>query len=113
MLRRSPFALALQIFFRAEAQVRLALSQQSFCMLAINRQPVGLPIWTELPAHIRPFIPIKSEPLQICDQLVFKACLAAVDVGVFDAENHRSAFLPREQPVKQSCTRVTDMEMSG
>src|SRR5579864_7301232 len=113
MLRRSPFPLALQIFFGAETQISLVLGKQSLCVLAINRQPVGLPIWPKLPADIRPFIPIEPKPLQICDQLAFKACLAAVHVGVFDAEHHRSALLPRKQPVEQSGARIADVKMSS
>src|SRR5215470_581193 len=92
-----PLTLKLKLLFGAEAQICLVLLYEPLGVLAINCQSVRLPIWAELTAHIRPFVPIEAKPLQIANELIFEAGFAAVHVGVLDAENHRSALLSRKE----------------
>ena len=88
LIRQLLPAIALQFLLRAEAQIRLALAQQPLRMLAINRQPVALAIRRIRAADIRPFVPIQPQPLQVLEQLRLEARLAALHVGVFDAQDH-------------------------
>src|SRR5438270_5874512 len=82
-------------------------------MLAINCQPVRLPIWPVPSANIGPLVPIHTEPLEIIDELVFETCFAAIDISVFNAENHGAALLAGEQPVEQCGARIADVKMAG
>lgn len=82
-------------------------------MFAIDGQPVRLPIWPELTTDIRTLVPIQAEPLEVVNKLIFEASFTAVHVGIFDTQNHGSAFLPREEPVEQSRACIADVEMSG
>src|SRR5215469_1505773 len=113
MLTRGTFALELQLFLSAEAQVRLSLIQQAVGMLAINGEALGLAIGTEGAAHVRAFVPVETQPLQIGDQLIFEAGFAAVDVRVFDAEHHGPTLLAREKPIEESGAGVADVKVAG
>src|SRR6266851_5789276 len=113
VLGRRAFAFPLQLLFPAKTQISLALAQQPLGMFAINRQPVRLPIRAEPATYVRPLVPIQAEPLEVGDELVFKAGFAPIYVGVFDAKYHRPALLPREKPVKERSARVADMQMSS
>src|SRR5204863_2107755 len=66
-----PLPLALQFFFSAKTQIGFVLAQQPFRVLAVYIQPVRLTIRTIRAAHVRPFVPIKAEPLEIVDKLIF------------------------------------------
>ena len=100
MLGHRPFAVFPQIVFCAETQIRFTLAEQALSLLAIDRQAIRLAIWTVGPTHIRAFIPVQSQPLQIVDELVLKAGLAALEVRILDAQHHHPALLPGEEPVE-------------
>src|SRR5438094_6779514 len=95
-------AFFLQVFFGAKAKIGFVLVEQSFCVCAIDLEPVGLPIRSVAAAHVGAFIPIEAEPFQVLDELVFETRFAAIYVGVFDAERHGAALLAREEPVEKS-----------
>jgi len=50
----------------------------------------------------RAFIPVEAEPFQIVDELGLKARLAALKVGVFNAQNHGATGFTSVEPVHQS-----------
>ncbi len=82
-------------------------------MFAINFNSVGLAIGAKGSADVRAFVPVESKPLQVGNQLIFKARLAAFDIGIFYAKNHGAAMMTGEEPVKQRGAGVADVEMSG
>ena len=104
MLGLGPFAFLLQLGFGAEAQISFAFTQQALGMFAINFQTVGLAIRSVRAADIGAFVPVQAEPLEIGNELIFKAGFAAFDVGIFDAQHHGAAIVPGEKPVEQSGT---------
>ena len=106
-------AIALQLLLRAEAEIRLALAHQPLGVLAINRQAVALAIGRVLAADVGAFVPVDAHPLQIFEQLAFEARLAALDIGVFNAQHHHAARLPREQPVEQRGAGIADVQLAG
>ena len=81
-------------------------------MLAIELQAIALAIRRVRPADVGTLVPVKAQPLQIVEQLVFKARLAALHIGVFNAQHHDAARLAGEEPVEQRGTGVADMQMS-
>ena len=113
MLGLGPFALLLQLCFGAETQIGFAFIHQALGVFPVDVQALGLAIGRIRPAHVRPFVPVQAQPLEVGDELIFEAGLAAFDVGVFDAQHHGAAFLPGEKPVEQRGTRVADVEMPG
>ena len=82
-------------------------------MLAVNLQTVGLAIGGVRSAQVGPFVPVKAQPFEVGDKLIFKAGFAAFDVGVFDAQHHSAALLPGEKPVEQRGTRIANVKMPG
>src|SRR5271157_5046955 len=94
---------------RAETQIRFTFAQQPLGLLTIEIETVALTIRSMRTTDVRAFVPVKAKPLQVFEELAFEALFAALDIGVLDAQNHDPAFLPREQPVKQRGTGVTDM----
>ena len=95
-LGHGSFAVLLQLFLRAEAQVSFAFAEQALGMVAINFQPITLAIRGIGSAHVWAFVPIETKPLQVFEQLRLVAGFAALQVGVFDAQDHRPVLLARE-----------------
>jgi hypothetical protein len=91
---------SLQIFFSAETQIGFVFMKQAVSMFFVNIQAVGLTIRNEGAADVGAFVPIKTEPFQVGDELVFIAGLAAFDIGVLDAQYHGAAFLTRIEPIE-------------
>ncbi len=107
------FAVALQLLLRAEAEISFALAYQALGVLAIDRQPVALPIRRVRPTDVWTFVPIQSHPFEIVEQLGFVASLAAFEIRVFDAKHHDAAGLTGEQPVEECSAGVADVQLSG
>src|SRR5271166_1261570 len=102
-----------QFPLRAEAEICLSLFQQAFGVFAINRKPVALPVRPKRPADVRSFIPVDAKPLQIIQKLVLVAGLAALEIGVFDAEDHRALGFAGEEPVVKCGAGVADVQLPG
>ena len=106
-------ALVLQLLGGAKAQVGLALGHQALGVLAVHRHALRLPVGAERPADVGAFVPVEAQPLQVLEDLRFGAGLVALQVGVFDAQDERSALLPREQPVEERGARVAHLQVPG
>src|SRR5208282_2376870 len=113
LLSHGELALALQLLLAAEAAVGFAFADQALGVFAIDLPLVALAIGRERAADIRPFVPIEAEPAGIVDELALVAHLAALQVGVFNAQDERSALLAREEPVEERGARVAYMNLSG
>src|SRR5205085_10650582 len=120
MLGNRALPLLLQYFSGAETQISLALAQQTLCLLAINFEAIGLAIRAIISGglaagsffcrqfsragllrdcvlgEIGPFIPIQAEPLEIIEELLLEAGLAALEVSILDAHDHHAFLLARE-----------------
>ena len=112
MLGVGQFALLLKFRVRAKAQIRLALGQQPLGVLAIDGDAVGLAIRRIRPSKIGALIPIEAKPLQVGDELILKARLAALEVGVFDAQNHGAAGFAGVEPVDERRAGVADVQLT-
>ena len=113
MFGLGPLALFLQLFFGAETKIGLALGYQALGVLAVNLQTLGLTIGRVRSAQVGPFVPVETQPLEVGDELIFKAGLAAFDVRVLDAQHHGAALFSGEKPVEQGGTRIANMQMPG
>jgi hypothetical protein len=51
--------------------------------------------------------------VQIPNELILEASLAALHVRIFDAQHHRALMVSCKQPVEQRSASVADMQMSG
>src|SRR6185436_9120726 len=118
VFRRQPcpqrvVALLLEVFFRAEAVVRLAARHQLHRMRAVDVQPLGLPVRAMIATGVRTLIPVESEPAQIVERRALGLLGRARDVGVLDAKDERTARAAGEQPVEERGARVADVQLSG
>src|SRR5947209_3314735 len=106
-------AFFLQVFLGTEAEIRFVFIEQSLGVCAIDLETVGLPVRAVVTADVGSFVPIEAEPFQVGDELGFKAGFTAVNVGVFDAEDHGAALLAGEEPIEESSTGIADVQMAG
>lgn len=58
-------------------------------------------------------IPCEAEPGEIVHELARELGLAALGVGVFDAQQEAAARVPGEQPVEERCARVTEVQFAA
>ena len=98
--RAHTLAVTLQLLLGAEAEIGLAFAQQPLGLFTVEIETVALAIGRMWAADIGTFVPVEAEPFQVVEKLAFKALLAALDVGVLDAQDHDAALLPREKPVE-------------
>src|ERR1035437_4524423 len=82
-------------------------------MFAIECETIALAIWRVRTAHVGALVPIDAKPLQVVQQLIFVAGLAALKVGVFDAQDHGSAGLAGKQPVVKCGAGIADVQLPG
>ena len=106
-------ALLVQFLRRAEAVISLALGDQTFGVLKINGELVTLAIRRERTAEVGSLVPVEPQPFQIVQQLPLVAALAALDVGVFYAQDHGAALLPGKEPVEERGAGIADMHLPG
>ena len=96
-------AIANEIEYRR--RVPYAELDQLVRALAIAVEPIAL--------INRAFVPLHAEPLQRADDLLRVMLPRALDVGVFDAQQHRAAVPPRVQQVEDRRARAADVQVSG
>ena len=113
MLCLGALAFLLQLFLSTETQVGFALIDQTLGMLAVDIQTFGLAIGHIRAAQVWSFIPVKAQPFEVGDELVFIAGFAAFDVRVLDAEHHRPTALPGKKPVEEGSARIANMQLAG
>ena len=109
--------LGLQLRFRAETAVGLALGQQLLGVLGVNLQPRGLAVGAKftLLRAVRlagAFIPVQAEPAQVFNELRFVAGLGAFLVGVFNAQNERATGAAGEKPVVKRGAGIAHVEQA-
>src|SRR5206468_5542090 len=100
----------LEFLSRAEAQISLPVFEQAVGISLVNVHAIALSVRREMPAYIGPFVPVDAEPVQIFQKLSLETSFAALQVGVLDAEDMGTFFLPREEPVDQRGSGVTHMQ---
>jgi len=106
-------ALALELCFGAEAGVRVPARNQFVGDFAVGLHPLRLAIGTVRSAHIGTLVPVEPEPAQIFQERDFALTCAALDVGVFDAQDERAAVMTREQVIENRRARTAHVEISG
>ena len=85
-----------------------------FCkQLLIERAAFRLRIGARGTANIGPLVPIEPEPAQVDHQPIAVSQLAALDIGVFDAQNESAAGFPSPQMAEKSGARISQMQGSG
>src|SRR5262245_3861849 len=104
-------ALGVELFRRAEAQIRFALTEEPLRIVVIDLLAVRLTIRAVVTAAIWALFPIQAEPFEIVDELALEALFAALYVRVFDAQDVGPAESARYQPVEQSRAGVADVEL--
>ena len=110
--------LGFELFGGAEAAIGFAFAEQLRGVFAVNCQPLGLAVgcvraFNAFTCKTGTFVPVQAEPLQIFDQLRFVARFAAVEVGVFNAEQEISAGVPGEEPVVEGGAGIAHVQQSG
>ena len=106
-------ALGLEALGGTEAVVRAASVDERGGVQAVQVKPLRLPVGTMRPADVRALIPLQAEPSEILENRRLRLARGPLDVGVFDAQDERSAGSARHQPVEQGRARIADVEMAG
>jgi hypothetical protein len=109
--------LGFELFGGAEAAIGFAFAEQLSGVLAVNCQPLRLAVgcmraFNAFACKPGTFVPVQAEPLQIFDQLRFVARFAAVEIGIFNAEQEISAGVPGKEPVVERCPGIAHMQQS-
>ena len=105
-------SLLLEVFFRAEAPVGLALPDQPLGDLSIEGEAIHLRVGSRGPPHIGPFIPREPEPAERVDDDSNAVRRAPLLVGVLDAEDEGAAGLSGPQPIEERRTDAPDVQIS-
>ena len=111
--RAPPGARASSCLRRAEAVVRAAARDEIARRLAIELEPLGLPVRRVRPADVRALVPVEAEPAQVVENRCLGLARRSLGVGVLDAQDERAAVAAREQPVEQRRARVADVQLAG
>jgi hypothetical protein len=86
-------------------------------VFAVDVEAFGLAVRAVGPsagaAQFRAFVPGEAHPLEVLHQLHFVAVFAALEVGVFDAEEEGSAGVAGEEPVVEGGAGVAYVQESG
>ena len=109
VLGDSSLALGFQLFRRAEAAIRLAFTQQAVGVLFVNRKALGLAIGSVRAANLRAFAPVETEPVQVFDELCLMLFLAALNIGIFNAQNVFPARMTGDQPVVSAAEPLVNL----
>ncbi len=79
-------------------------------MLAVDREPLGLPVRRVRPAHVGPLVVTEPEPPQILEHAGDGFLGDAARVGILHSQHERAAVVTREQPGEQGAPHVADVE---
>ena len=102
----------IQLLRSAEARIGAFLGLEPPEQPVVPLAPLRLRIRSGGSAHVRPFIPIEAQPLEIPHQCVAKARLAALDIRIFDAQNESTPALAGPQIAEKSGARVAEVQRS-
>ena len=111
-------AFLFQLLRRAKTAVSFALRQQLRGVRSIEVETLRLAIRTEfaLLSEIvlgRTLVPGQAEPDKIVDQLFLIARFRAIEVRVLDAQDELAPRPLGVHPVKQGCSRISDVQQAG
>src|SRR5205823_10137017 len=79
----------------------------------VNLRSLALQIRSQIAAHMRTLVPIKTEPLQPFVNRRHRFLGVARPVGVLDAQNEFAAMMSCEQPIKKRRSRAANMEITS
>src|SRR5207245_511685 len=105
-------AIAFELVRCTKAVVRRAAGEQLLRIRLIQMQALGLTIGPAWTAHLRPFVPIETQPSEIVDDRNLRLLRRAPGVGILDAQHEGAARPAREEPVEQRGPRVADVQMT-
>ncbi len=75
--------------------------------------PFALTVGAVGTAHVRPLGPFKPEPAQVLEQPHEQRVLAALGIGVLDAQHHAAAARPGGEVVEERRARVAKVQGTG
>ncbi len=97
----------------AVAAVGVALGQQPLGVLAVDVEPLGLPVRPVRAADVGALVPVEAEPPQVLEHARDGLLGHAARVGVLDAQHERAAVVAREQPREQRAAHVADVHRAA
>src|SRR5579871_1360969 len=100
----------LELLRRAVARVRPPLTFQLLEVAAIDIGALRLQVRPVRASNARTLVPLKTEPVEVLDELVEEAPGAALDIGILDAQNEAPAAAASPQPVEKSRARIAEMQ---
>ena len=81
--------------------------------VAVQVEPLGLPVRPEAATDLGAFVPVQAEPTQRVEQTCVRVFAVACRIGVFDPEHEGAARMTRVRPVEQRSTHIADMQVAG
>ena len=91
----------------------MAAGQQPFDGGPIAVQPLRLVVRGERPAHVRPLVPVDSQPAQPVEDRLQRLLDVPLLIGVVDPQDELPAVLPGQQPIEQRGPHAADVQVSG
>ena len=79
----------------------------------IQRESLGLAVWTARSTLVGPLVPVQTEPVQRVEDLALAVGHVATAIGVFDAQHELTTTLPRQRGVEQRHVGGPDMRIAG
>jgi hypothetical protein len=61
----------------------------------------------------RTFVPLNPQPLQPLENSVHQLGPVALDIGVFNSQQQRAAFMPREKPIEKGSAGPSDVQIAS
>src|SRR5205814_7126951 len=95
-------AIGFELFDRAIAAIRFRIRDQLLGALAISIETIAL--------IDRTFVPLDAEPLQRRGDLLGVMLSRTLDIGVFDAQQHRAAVATGVKKIEDRGPRAADVE---
>ncbi len=102
-----------QILRRAIARVRPAAFLQLREQSSIEFTAFRLRVRCRRTPDVRPLVPVQTQPAQFPHQLVPETKLAALDIGVLDAQNKPPAAFSRPKMAEKSGSSIAQMQGTG
>jgi len=101
--------------FELATEARVHRARVLECGEVLGVQPTAprLAIRAALILAVRPRIPLDAEPAQIPHEPVHMGLVAALAVGILDAQQELPARVPRQQQVEERGARVSKVQLAG
>jgi hypothetical protein len=85
----------------AIAEIGMALIQQALSDGAVPLQALGLEIRAVVTPHLRPLVPVQTQPAQAIQNRPHGPLDLPGDIGILDAHNEPAAMVAGKEPVEQ------------